>query len=34
MEQSEQWQTGRRYLDMRLLKNQTRQGWSELAQAG
>jgi len=34
MEQSEQWQTGRRYLDMSLLKNQAQQGWSELAHAG
>lgn len=34
MEQSEQWQTGRRYLDMELLKNQTVQGWSDWANAG
>ena len=34
LEQSEQWQTGRRYLDMSLLKNQVPQGWSKLAQAG
>jgi len=34
MEQSEQWQTGLRYLDMSLLKNQAQSGWSKLAQAG
>jgi len=34
MEQSEQWQTGRKYLDMSLLKNQSQQGWSKLAHAG
>jgi transposase-like protein len=34
LEQSEQWQTGRKYLDMNLLKNQVQQGWSKLAQAG
>jgi transposase-like protein len=34
MEQSEQWQTGRRYLDMSLLKDQKQQEWSELAHAG
>ncbi|GAG48746.1 unnamed protein product, partial [marine sediment metagenome] len=33
MEQSEQWQTGCKYLDMSLLDNQPQQGWSELARA-
>jgi len=33
MEQSEQWQTGRRYLDMNLLKNESQTGWSKLARA-
>ncbi len=34
MEQSEQWQTGRKYLDMSLIKSQTQQGGARLAQAG
>ena len=34
MEKSEQWQTGRRYLDMNLLKNQAQEGWPKFAQAG
>jgi len=33
MEQSEQWQTGPKYLDMDLLKNRTREGWAEMARA-
>jgi transposase-like protein len=33
MEQSEQWQTGRRYLDMSLLKKETQVGWSKIARA-
>ncbi len=33
MEQSEQWRTGYRYLDMSLLTNETHVGWSELARA-
>lgn len=33
MEQSEQWRTGHRYLDMSLLTNETHVGWSELARA-
>jgi transposase-like protein len=33
MEQSEQWQTGYKYLDMNLLNNRTQEGWAELARA-
>ncbi len=33
MEQSEQWQTGRTYLDMNLLNNRTQEEWSKLAKA-
>jgi transposase-like protein len=33
MEQSEQWQTGFKYLDMSLLNNGTQEGWAELARA-
>lgn len=33
MEQSEQWQTGHKYLNMSLLNNQPKEGWSELARA-
>ena len=34
MEQSEQWKTGRMYLDMSLLKTKNQQGWPKLAHAG
>jgi transposase-like protein len=33
MEKSEQWQTGCKYLDMGLVKNQMQEGWSKLARA-
>ena len=34
MEQSEQWETGRKYLDMSLLKTEKQEGWPKLAHAG
>jgi len=33
IEQSEQWQTGCKYLDMSLINNGTQEGWAELARA-
>jgi len=33
IEQSEQWQTGHKYLDMDLLKTSTQEGWVEMARA-